>query len=87
MKVTNIYLFFLVLLLIFFDCDNTKKIYNDIEIIIEKKRIDSLNFEAKVIVRDNSDVKSKDQVYILIDSEAKLKPKIRNLKEKFLHKK
>ena len=87
MKVTNIYLFFLVLLLIFFYCDNTKKIYNDIEIIIEKKRIDSLNFEAKVIVRDNSDVKSKDQVYILIDSEAKLKAKIRNLKEKFLHNK
>ncbi len=84
MKVSNINLFFLALLVVFFDCDNRDKDYNSIEIIIEKKKIDSINFEATVIIRDKSDLKNNEKVYILIDSEAKLKPKIRNLKEKFL---
>ncbi len=87
MKVSYIRLFFLALLLIFFNCDNRKKDYNNIEITIEKKRIDSVNFKAKVVVKDKSDINNNDKVYILIDSEAKLKPKIRNLKERFLNNK
>ncbi len=87
MKVSCFNQYLIISFIVFYSCNKSKRSYNDFEITIEKKRIDSINFEAKVIVRDNSDTNSKDQVYILIDSEAKLKPKIRNLKEKFLHNK
>ena len=87
MKVSYFHHYLIISFIVFNSCNKSKRNYNDFEITIEKKRIDSINFEAKVIVRDNSDTNSKDQVYILIDSEAKLKPKIRNLKEKFLHNK
>ncbi len=71
----------------FFSCDKSKKNYNDLEITIEKKKIDSLNFRAKVIVKDKSQLKSNDKVYILINNEAKLDSTIRNIKERFLNKK
>ena len=73
--------------MIFFSCGKSKRNYNDLEITIEKKKIDSLNFRAKVIVRDKSQLKSNDKVYILINNEAKLDSTIRNIKEKFLNKK
>ena len=72
-------------LIIFFSCDNSKRNFNSTEITIEKKRIDSTNFEAKVIIKDKFQPKSKDEVYILIDNESKLDSQIRNLKEKHLN--
>ena len=75
------------MLLLFFSCDKSKRNYNDLEITIEKKRIDSINFRAKVIVRDESRLKSDDKVYILINNEAKLDSAIKNIKEKFLNNK
>ena len=73
--------------MIFFSCGKSKRNYNDLEITIEKKKIDSLNFRAKVIVKEKSKLKSNDKVYILINNEAKLDSTIRNIKEKFLNKK
>ena len=87
MKNTSLYPFFIISYIIFFSCDKSKGNYNDLEITIEKKKIDSLNFRAKVIVRDKSQLKSNDKVYILINNEAKLDSTIRNIKEKFLNKK
>ena len=54
---------------------------------IEKKKIDSINFKAKVIVKDKSQLKSNEKVYILINRETKLDSTISNIKEKFLNKK
>tara|TARA_B100000575_G_scaffold46385_1_gene33548 strand:+ start:12996 stop:13217 length:222 start_codon:yes stop_codon:yes gene_type:complete len=68
-------------------CNNSKRNYNDFEIIIEKKRIDSIYFEAKVIVRDNSRKKNKDEIFILNGTEVELNTKVRILKEKFLQNK
>ena len=73
--------------MIFFSCGKSKRNYNNLEITIEKKKIDSLNFRAKVIVKEKSKLKSNDKVYILINNEAKLDSTIRNIKEKFLNKK
>ena len=75
---------FLIISFIFFHSCNRKRSYNDFEITIVKKRIDSINFEAKVIVSDKSQIKNNDKVYILIDKEAKLDSTIRNIKETFL---
>ena len=87
MKDTSFYPFFIISFIIFFSCDKSKRNYNDLEITIEKKKIDSLNFRAKVIVRDKSQLKSNDKVYILINNEAKLDSTIRNIKERLLNKK
>ena len=87
MKDTSFYPFFIISFIIFFSCDKSKRNYNDLEITIEKKKIDSLNFRAKVIVTDKSQLKSNDKVYILINNEAKLDSTIRNIKEKLLNKK
>ena len=87
MKDSSFYPFFIISFIIFFSCDKSKRNYNDLEITIEKKRIDSINFRAKVIVRDQSRLKSDDKVYILINNEAKLDSAIRNIKEKFLNNK
>ena len=87
MKVSSFYPFFIIAFIIFFSCDKSKRNYNDLEITIEKKKIDSINFKAKVIVKDKSQLKSNDKVYILINNEAKLDSTIRNIKEKFLNKK
>ena len=87
MKDTSFYPFFIVSFIIFFSCDKSKRNYNDLEITIEKKKIDSINFKAKVIVKDKSQLKSNEKVYILINNEAKLDSTIRNIKEKFLNKK
>lgn len=87
MKNSSFYPFFIIYFIIFFSCDKSKRNYNDLEITIEKKKIDSLNFRAKVIVRDKSQLKSNDKVYILINNEEKLDSTIRNIKEKFLNKK
>ena len=87
MKVSSFHPFFIIAFIIFFSCDKSKKNYNDLEITIEKKKIDSMNFRAKVIVKDKSQLKSNDKVYILINNEAKLDSTIRNIKEKFLIKK
>ena len=87
MKVSSFHPFFIIAFIIFFSCDKSKRNYNDLEITIEKKRIDSINFRAKVIVRDQSRLKSDDKVYILINNEAKLDSAIRNIKEKFLNNK
>ena len=87
MKDTSFYPFFIISFIIFFSCDKSKRNYNDIEITIEKKKIDSLNFRAKVIVKDKSQLNSNDKIYILINNEAKLDSTIRNIKEKFLNKK
>ena len=87
MKVSSFHPFFIIGFIIFFSCDKSKKNYNDLEITIEKKRIDSINFRAKVIVKDKSQLKSNEKVYILINNEAKLDSTIRNIKEKFLNKK
>ena len=87
MKNSSFYPFFIISSIFFFSCDKSKRNYNDLEITIEKKKIDSLNFRAKVIVKDKSQLKSNDKVYILINNEAKLDSTIRNIKEKFLNKK
>lgn len=87
MKDSFFYPFFIISFIIFFSCDKSKRNYNDLEITIEKKKIDSLNFRAKVIVKEKSKLKSNDKVYILINNEAKLDSTIRNIKEKFLNKK
>ncbi len=87
MKVSSFHPFFIIAFIIFFSCNKSKRNYNDLEITIEKKKIDSLNFRAKVIVRDKSQLKNNDKVYIFINNEAKLDSIIRNIKEKFLNKK
>ena len=87
MKDTSFYPFFIVSFIIFFSCDKSKRNYNDLEITIEKKKIDSLNFRAKVIVKDKSQLNSNDKIYILINNEAKLDSTIRNIKERLLNKK
>ena len=86
MKVSSFHPFFIIAFIIFFSCNKFKKNYNDLEITIEKKKIDSINFKAKVIVKDKSQLKSNEKVYILINNEAKLDSTIRNIKEKFLNK-
>ena len=86
MRVSYFYPYFIIYFIIF-SCDNSKKKLNDFEITIVKKRIDSINFKAKVIVKDKSQLKSNDKVYILIDNEVKLDSTIRNIKEKFLNNK
>ena len=78
---------FLFISSVLLSCDNSKRNYNDFEIIIEKKRIDSIYFEAKVIVRDRSSKKNKDEIFILNDTEVELNSKVRILKEKFLQNK
>lgn len=87
MKDTSFYPFFIISFIIFFSCDKSKRNYNDLEITIEKKKIDSLNFRAKVIVKDKSQLNSNDKIYILINNEAKLDSTIRNIKERLLNKK
>ncbi len=87
MKVSYFHLFIVISFIFFCSCNKSKRSYNDFEIIIEKKRIDSINFEAKVIISDKSQIKNNDKIYILVDSESKLDSKIRNLKEKFLNNK
>ena len=87
MKVSSFHPFFIIAFIIFFSCDKSKRNYNDLEITIEKKKIDSLNFRAKVIVKDKSQLNSNDKIYILINNEAKLDSTIRNIKERFLNKK
>ena len=72
--------------LIVFSCAKSKKNYADFEIIIEKKRIDSINFEAKVIVRDKSNIK-KEEIFILNDTEIQINAKVNALKEKILQNK
>ncbi|MAR42821.1 MAG: hypothetical protein CMC48_01845 [Flavobacteriaceae bacterium] len=84
MKVSYFHHFLIISFIVFHSCNKSKRSYNDFEITIEKKRIDSINFEAKVIVSDKSQIKNNDKVYILIDKEAKLDSTIRNIKEKFL---
>ena len=78
---------FFILYFIFFSCNDSKRNNNNYEITIEKRRIDSINFEAKVIVSYKSQIKSNDIVYILIDNETKLDSTIKNIKEKFLNNK
>ena len=87
MKVSYFLPFFIILFFIFFSCEKSKRNYNNFEITIEKKRVDSINFKARVIIRDKSQIKRKDRIYILIDNEVKLDSKIRNLKEKLLNNK
>ena len=84
MKVSYFHNYLIISCIVFNSCNKSKRSYNDFEITIEKKRIDSINFEAKVIVSDKSQIKNNDKVYILIDKEAKLDSTIRNIKEKFL---
>ena len=83
MKV-NCYNFFFIPLIIIFSCDKSKKKYSNFEITIEKKRVDSVNFQAKIIVRDKSNMNTKDEFYILINNEAELNSEIKILKENFL---
>ena len=85
MKVSYFQPLLISFLIIFFSCDNSKRNFNGTEKTIEKKRIDSTNFEAQVIIKDKYQPKSKDEVYILIDNESKLDSQIRNLKEKHLN--
>ena len=87
MKFSSFHPFFIIAFIIFFSCNKFKRNYNDLEITIEKKKIDSINFKAKVIVKDKSQLNSNEKVYILINNEAKLDSTIRNIKEKFLNKK
>ena len=87
MKVPFFHHFLIFHFIIFFSCNKSKRNNNDYEITIEKRRIDSINFKAKVIVKDKSQLKSNEKVYILINNEAKLDSTIRNIKEKFLNKK
>ena len=82
-KVSCFYFFFIPLIIIF-SCDKSKKNNTDFEITIEKKRVDSVNFQAKIIVRDKSNTNTKDKIYILIDGEAELNSKIKILKKNFL---
>tara|TARA_B100000989_G_scaffold222119_1_gene169761 strand:- start:632 stop:907 length:276 start_codon:yes stop_codon:yes gene_type:complete len=79
--------FFFIPLVINFSCDKSKKNSTDFEITIEKKRVDSINFQAKIIVRDKSNTNTRDEIFILIDSEAELNSKIEILKENFLQNK
>ena len=72
--------------LIVFSCAKSKKNYADFEIIIEKKRIDSINFEAKVFVRNKSN-KKKEEIFILNDTEIQINAKVNALKEKLLQNK
>ena len=87
MKVPFFHHFLIFHFIIFFSCNNSKRNNNDYEITIEKRRIDSINFKAKVIVSYKSQIKSNDKVYILIDNESKLDSTIKNIKEKFLNNK
>ncbi len=87
MKVPFFHLFLFFSSIIFFSCDESRRNNNNYEITIEKRRIDSINFEAKVIVSYKSQIKSNDIVYILIDNETKLDSTIKNIKEKFLNNK
>ena len=87
MKVSYFNHYLIISFIVFYSCNKSKRSYNDFEITIEKKRIDSINFEAKVIVNDKSQIKSNDKVYILIDSESKLDSTIRDIKENFLNNK
>ena len=77
---------FLFIISFFLSCDNPEK-NNAFEITIEKKRIDSIYFQAKVIVRDKSGKKNEDEIFILNDTEVELNSKVRILKEKFLQNK
>ena len=77
--------FFIINILL--SCDNSRRNFNDFEIIIEKKRIDSINFEAKVIVINKSKKKNKDEIFILKGTEVELNSQVRILKEKFLQNK
>tara|TARA_B100000900_G_scaffold235021_1_gene199540 strand:+ start:292 stop:561 length:270 start_codon:yes stop_codon:yes gene_type:complete len=86
MKVSSFHPFFIIPFIIFFSCDKSKRNYKDLEITIEKKKIDSINFRAKVIVKDKSQLRSIEKVYILINNEAKLDSIIRNIKKKILSK-
>ena len=86
MKVSSFYPFLIISFIIFFSCDKSKRNYNHLEITIEKKKIDSINFRAKVIVKDKSQLRSIDKIYILINNEAKLDSIIRNIKKKILSK-
>ena len=81
-----IYFYISVFCFINFSCDRSKK-NNNYEIIIEKKKIDSINFKAKIIIRDKSNLNAKNETYILIDNEIELKSKVNSLKEKFLQNK
>ena len=87
MKVSYFQIFFLIPLIIFFSCDKSKRNFTDFEITIEKKRVDSINFKAKVIVKDKSNRNTENKIYILIDNEVELNSKIKILKEKFLQNK
>ncbi len=87
MKKSLILNFFFIPLVINFSCDKSKKNSTDFEITIEKKRVDSINFQAKIIVRDKSNTNTRDEIFILIDSEAELNSKIEILKENFLQNK
>ena len=87
MKVPFFHLFLFFSSIIFFSCNESRRNNNNYEITIEKRRIDSINFEAKVIVSYESQIKSNDIVYILIDNETKLDSTIKNIKEKFLNNK
>ena len=84
MKIPFFHLFLFFSSIIFFSCNESRRNNNNYEITIEKRRIDSINFEAKVIVSYKSQIKSNDTVYILIDNETKLDSTIKNIKEKFL---
>ena len=85
MKVPFFHHFLIFSFIILFSCNKSKRNGNDYEITIEKRRIDSINFKAKVIVSYKTKIKSNDKVYILIDNEAKLDSTIKNIKEKFLN--
>ena len=87
MKVPFFHLFLFFSSIIFFSCNESRRNNNNYEITIEKRRIDSINFEAKVIVSYESQIKSNDIVYILTDNETKLDSTIKNIKEKFLNNK
>ncbi len=87
MRLPFFHLFLFFYFIIFFSCNDSKRNNNDYEITIEKRRIDSINFKAKVIVSCKSQIKSNDEVYILIDNEVKLDSTIKNIKEKFLNNK
>ena len=87
MKIPFFHLFLFFSSIIFFSCNESRRNNNNYEITIEKRRIDSINFEAKVIVSYKSQIKSNDTVYILIDNETKLDSTIKNIKEKFLNNK
>ena len=87
MKVPFFHLFLFFSSIIFFSCNESRRNNNNYEITIEKRRIDSINFEAKVIVSYKSQIKSNDIVYILIDNETKLDSTIKNIKKKFLNNK